>query len=196
MEISPYMLSLLLVYSLIFGMSAGVFNDANRIARIAFAMRKTSGGQKKNCARKIYETAGIFLISIQDILLFAYIGVGVVILNYYLNRGMFRIYSIAAAAIGFVIYYFTIGRVVMFFAERIIRALRFAIVWILNVVTAPVRLIFRLLLHAAKKLFEKLCFAIAKRKNMRYNKIKKEELRALSRCVFVSDGEVLGKGAK
>lgn len=196
MEISPYMLSLLLVYSLIFGMSAGVFNDANRIARIAFAMRKTSGGQKKNCARKIYETAGIFLISIQDILLFAYIGVGVVILNYYLNRGIFRIYSIAAAAIGFVIYYFTIGRVVMFFAERIIRALRFAIVWILNVVTAPVRLIFRLLLHAAKKLFEKLCFAIAKRKNMRYNKIKREELMARARCGFAADGATIRKGVK
>lgn len=196
MEISPYMLSLLLLYSLIFGISAGVVCDLNRIVRIALGIGRGARSSKKRGAQRIFSAASILFVALGDILLFAYMGVGVVILNYYLNRGIFRIYSIAAAAVGFVLYYFTIGRLVMFFAERIIRVLRLAIVWILRIVTAPVRLVLRLLLRGAKKLSEKFCLALAKRKIMRYNKIKKEELRALSRCGFVADGEVLGKGAK
>lgn len=195
MEISPYMLALLLVYSLLFGISAGVVGDVNRIIRIALGMRNTNWESKKRGARRLYSAASIIFIAVGDILLFAYMGVGIVVLNYYLNRGIFRIYSIAAAAVGFLLYYFTVGRVVMFFAERIIRALRFVISWIVRIVTAPFRFFLRLLLRAAKKLFEKFCFAIAKRKNMRYNKIKREELRARSRCGFVAD-EALGKGAK
>ena len=192
MEISPYMLALLLVYSLIFGISAGVLNDANRIIRIALGMQ---GSKQKSKKRRLYSAVSIIFIGVQDVLLFAYMGVGVVILNYYLNRGIFRIYSIAAAAVGFALYYFTLGRVVMFFAERIVRALRFVISWILKIVTAPFRFVLRLLLRCVKKLFEKFCFALAKRKNMRYNKIKREELRALSKCGFAAE-EALGKGAK
>lgn len=195
MEISPYMLSLLLVYSFIFGISAGVLNDLNRILRIALGMRNVKQDRNKSGARRLCSAMSIVLIAIQDIVLFAYLGVGVAVLNYYLNRGIFRIYSIAATAVGFVLYYFTLGRAVLFFAERIIRALRFVIGWILRIVFAPFRFVCRLLLRAAKKLFEKFRFALAKRKIMRYNKIKREELRALSRCGFATD-ESFGKGAK
>ena len=195
MEISPYMLSLLLLYSLIFGISAGVVGDFNRIVRIALGIRNSARESKKRLTRKLYSAMSIIFVAVQDILLFAYMGIGIVVLNYYLNRGIFRIYSIAAAAVGFALYYFTLGRVVMFFAERIICALRVAIVWALRVITAPFRFVFRILIRAAKKLFEKLCFAIAKRKIVRYNRIKREELRVLSRRGFVAD-DSLGKGAK
>lgn len=186
MEISPYMLSLLLVYSSIFGVSAGVLNDINRIVRIACKIKSP---------RKIYSAMSILFIALQDILLFAYMGVGVAVMNYYLNRGIFRIYSVAAAAFGFALYYFTLGRAVMFFAERIIRAVRFVLGFLIRIVTAPFRFLLRLLLRALKKLFEKFCFAIAKQKIMRYNKIKREELRALSARGFAAD-EALGKGEK
>ena len=196
MEISPYMLSLLLLYSLIFGVSAGAVNDANRIVRIALGIRNTTGEPKTCGVRKIFSPLGVILISIQDILLFAYMGVGVVVLNFYLNRGIFRIYSVFATAVGFALYYFTLGRAVMLFSERIIRALRFVLGWVFKIITAPIRLIVRLLRGVIKKLYEKSRFAIAKRKVMRYNKIKREELREMAKRGFMADAYALGKGAK
>lgn len=189
------MLSLLLVYSLIFGASAGALNDVNRILRIALGMRSTTGERARHGVRRAYSAVSIFFIALQDVLLFLYMGVGVAVLNYYLNRGIFRIYSIAAAAVGFALYYFTLGRVVMFFAERILRALRAALGFVWRIATAPLRFAFRVLLRALKKLFGKFRFAIAKRKIMRYNKVKREELRALAGRGFVAD-EALGKGEK
>ena len=47
-----------------------------------------------------------------------------------------------------------------------------------------------------KKLYEKSRFAIAKRKVMRYNKIKREELREMAKRGFMADADALGKGAK
>ena len=196
MEISPYMLSLLLLYSLIFGVSAGAVNDINRIVRIAIGLRNTTGESRARRVGRIYDSLGVVLISIQDILLFAYMGVGVAVLNFYLNRGIFRIYSVFATAVGFTLYYFTLGRVVMFFSERIIRAIRFVLGRILKIVSAPIRFLIRLLYGGAKKLYEKSRFAIAKRKIMRYNKIKREELMGMASCGFTAHADALGKGAK
>ena len=47
MEISPYMLSLLLLCSLVFGVSAGAVNDINRIIRVALGMRERTGKSEK-----------------------------------------------------------------------------------------------------------------------------------------------------
>ena len=196
MEISPYMLSLLLVYSLVFGVSVGVLNDINRIVRVALGISHANGASIRRGARKIFGAVAVFVIALQDILLFAYMGIGVVVLNYYLNRGIFRIYSVVAAAVGFVLYYFTLGRVVMFFAERIIRAVRFVVGLIFRIVTAPARFLFRILWRVVKKLCKKIRFAIAKRKIMRYNKTKREELISLANRGFAADAEILGKGEK
>ena len=196
MEISPYMLSLLLVYSLVFGVSAGVLNDINRIVRVALGISHTNGASIRRGARKIFGAVAVFVIALQDILLFAYMGVGVAVLNFYLNRGIFRIYSVFATAVGFTLYYFTLGRVVMFFSERIIRAIRFVLGRILKIVSAPIRFLIRLLYGGAKKLYEKSRFAIAKRKIMRYNKIKREELMGMATCGFTAHADALGKGAK
>ena len=189
------MLSLLLVYSLIFGASAGVLNDVNRIVRIALGVQVASGERSRRGLHRACAAVSVFFIALQDVLLFLYMGIGVAVLNYYLNRGIFRIYSIASAALGFAFYYFTLGRVVMFFAERILRALRAGLGFVWRIATAPLRFAFRVLLRALKKLFGKFRFALAKRKIMRYNKIKREELRALAGRGFVAD-EALGKGEK
>ena len=192
MEISPYMLSLLLVYSFLFGASSGAFNDANRILRIALGIENN---RKSKCARqKVMSFFSILFICIQDILLFAYMGIGVAVLNYYLNRGIFRPYSVIAVAVGFILYYFTLGKIVRFFSERIVRLLRLVVLWILKVVLAPIRFVLVLCLNGIKKLWKKYRFAIAKRRIIRYNKIKRAELKALSNCGFVADKSAERKG--
>ncbi len=189
MEISPYMLSLLLLYSLAFGVSAGVLNDVNRMLRVALGMRDGKGDSASRVRRRVRSILSILFIALQDILLFGYIGVGVAVLNYYLNRGIFRIYSIGATVLGFALYYFTVGRLVMRLAEAMIRILRALMVKIFKIVTFPIRFAFGLLTLPIKKLCEKIRFALAKRRIMRYNKIKREELIALAARGFALDGQ-------
>ena len=189
MEISPYMLSLLLLYSFLFGMSAGIVNDINKILRLFFSARREEIRTRGRFARG----SSCAVIFFQDILLFTYMGVGTVLLNYYLNRGQFRIYSIAAVAAGFVLYYFTLGKIIMFFAESIVLFLHTVIFKLLHILLLPIKAIFKVIGMILKKLCKKIRFAIAKKKILRYNKRKKAQLEELSRIGFCA-GESLSMG--
>lgn len=207
MEISPYMLMLLLIYSFVFGMSAGVFNDINRITRammgvkysgkaferlyrieLPFVGRLSSSGKEKRLKRTV-ESAVIFL---QDILLFAYLGCGTVILNYYLNRGQLRLYTIAAMAVGFAIYYFTLGRLVIFLSEGIIFFIRAALKISFYVASRPAVWLWHGMRKICLSICKKIYSTIAKKRIMRYNKSKREELLTLSARGFRNGGEENG----
>ena len=139
MEISPYKLMLLLVYSFLFGVSAGVFNDINKLVRVFFgaryerATRKTLAPQKSRVGRCAYAT----LIFFQDILLFLYMGVGVVVLNYYLNYGIFRGYTVFGLLLGFLLYYLTLGRAVIYLGQTAILFLRGVMLKALFILLTP-----------------------------------------------------------
>ena len=200
MQISPYMLFLLLIYSFLFGVSAGVFNDINRIIRallgnrykskrinrlyeikLPFVGRISAVGENNKILSKFLSV----IIFVQDIALFFYMGCGVVILNYYMNRGQFRLYTIAATAIGFAIYYFTVGRLVMFLSGGVVFIIRAAVSIALYLISRPFVWLFcaikKILLGVCKKISE----AIAKRRNLRYNKKRIAELEKMSECGFV-----------
>ena len=200
MEISPYMLTLLLIYSFLFGMSAGVFNDISRIIRAFLGVRYSKKSFERLYSLKLpfvgqiaqERSAGAWkrralsvLIFFQDILLFVYLGCGVVVLNYYLNRGQFRLYTIAAAAVGFVLYYFTLGRIVMLLSEGIIFLIRAIFKMFFYIISRPFVLIFSVLSGILQKILKKLRSAIEKRRSVRYNKEKRTELMVLSERGFL-----------
>ena len=72
----------------------------------------------------------------------------------------------------------------MFFAKRIVRLLRRVIFAVLCVLLLPIKAVFKLIVRTLKKVCKKIGFAIAKKKILRYNKRKKEQLKALSRMGF------------
>ena len=190
MRISPYTLLLLLIYSFLFGISAGVFNDVNRILRIFFKTKRTNKGSDrlydtkliflKNAisVRFVRKTCKIFfsvLIFLQDLALFFYLGCGVVILNYYMNRGQFRLYTIAAALAGFAIYYFTLGRLMMFLSKGIVYIVRAVITLLIYLVSRPFVWIFAVCKKILFAPCKKILTAIAKRAKLSYNKKRREE---------------------
>ena len=200
MEISPYMLTLLLIYSFLFGMSAGAFNDISRIIRAFLGVRYSKrsferlyaikfpfvGPLNSERPERVWNRRALsVLIFFQDILLFVYLGCGVVVLNYYLNRGQFRLYTIAAATVGFVVYYFTLGRIVMLLSEGIIFILRALFKIFFYIISRPFVFVFGLVLRILRKLAKKLRRAIEKKRSMRYNKEKRTELLALSERGFL-----------
>ena len=202
MEISPYMLFLLLVYSFVFGMSAGVLDNAHKIIRAAFGVKYSvhrfdrlysinlpfvgniESGRRSG---KIRDKVIFVIIFFQDILLFAYLGCGTVILNYYLNRGQFRLYTIAAVALGFAVYYFTLGKLVTLLTEGILFFIKATLKITFYLVSRPFVVIWGFIVRCVKKLIKNIGIALAKRKIIRYNKDRREELLALSTHGFVDE---------
>lgn len=199
MEISPYMLMLLLIYSFFFGITAGVLNDVNRIIRVLFGVRYSKHSLDTLYSKNIpflgeplgritltrkNERVLSVIIFFQDILLFVYLGCGIVVLNYYLNRGQLRLYTVAAAVVGFAVYYFTLGRIVAYAFETVIFFIRAAFKIIFFVLFHPFLVILKKILKSIKKIYKKIKTSLAKKRNIRYNENRQKELMALARRGF------------
>lgn len=184
MEISPYFLTLLVIYSFFFGAVVGILNDLHRLTRILFGVRYS----KKHFERlyeaklpllgravgeigtgKIKKILLPVMIFFQDVLLFSFTAVGVAILNYYFNFGQFRIYTVISVLLGFLLYYFTVGKLVMLFSEGIVCLARMALAMLLYLLTRPFVLLWRLICAVVRKITDKIGEAIAKRRKKLYN---------------------------
>ena len=200
MEISPLILAELLICSFLFGVFMGAVNDVHRIIRVFFGVRYSKKHFDKLYARKIRiinrsvgNSAGNrtsqallgVLIFFQDIVLFATAGVGAVILNYYFNKGEFRIYTVAALFAGFMLYYFTLGKVVMLVSEAIAFYIKAALLIVFYLFSRPFVFIWKKIYHILQKFYRFSVRVIEKKKNIRYNKREKKKILAAAREGFI-----------
>lgn len=102
MEISLQSQILIFVYSLLFGIILGVIFDLFRVADIIL-------------------NVSIKRIFFEDILYFAIIGVLSFLFMIVVNKGEFRIFIIFGELIGFCLYHFTLGRIVINFFDKVIK---------------------------------------------------------------------------
>ncbi|MBQ8849963.1 MAG: spore cortex biosynthesis protein YabQ [Clostridia bacterium] len=184
MEISPIQIFYMTLVSLALGATAGIINDVNRAVRIFLGVRY--GARRfeklysiklpllKRCIKEPSESkASKVLLPVimffQDVLLFAFSGVGVAILNYYFNSGRARIYTPLAVVAGFVIYYFTVGRAVLYFSEAAVFFIKAAFLIIFELFYYPARRIVNFFGIFAKKICTNLYKTIAKKQKMVYN---------------------------
>ncbi len=200
MEISPIILAELLVCSFLFGVFMGAINDVHRIMRVFFGVRYGKKRFDKLYARKIKiinRSVGNLgcnrftkallgtVIFFQDLILFAVAGVGVVILNFYFNKGEFRIYTIAALFAGFVFYYFTLGKIVMLVSEAIAFYIKVAFLVVFYLISRPFVFAgkkFAVILRKVQGFFARV---IEKKKNIRYNKKEKKKILAAAEKGFI-----------
>ena len=142
MEISPLMMAALLFYAFLFGIFMGVFYDANRILRVFFGehyhavgtekiaklnlplIKKPLGQKSGKQAGKALRYAVVFL---GDFFCFVVAGIGVIILNYSYNSGEFRYFTALGAILGFLLYYFSVGKLTIFFLEPAAMLVKYAI---------------------------------------------------------------------
>lgn len=134
----PFML-----WSLIAGVLFGIIYDVFRIRRIAFRLPGDSSGSRKKSKFAVFFTANIaaidtVIIFVEDIIFFAFIAAVVALINFKLNFGLPRWYSMAAALGGFTVYHITIGRLVILSADAVIRFIRFVfrMIWKYTVLPA------------------------------------------------------------
>ncbi len=197
MEISPYMLTLLLVYSFLFGAFAGALNDAGKIFRALLLEGTSTKRQQKLCDIKLVligrlpqkkESKALpVIIFLCDVLLFLCIGCGIAILNYYFNKGQMRLYTITAVAVGFLFYYFTIGKIISVFSDYLVFFLRAVTAISLKLFLTPFAIAFGCLKKIILLLVRKIVFALEKKAMIRYNEREVRHLRKLSERGFTQE---------
>lgn len=197
MEISPLALSILLISSFLWGGLIGVLNDANKMIRVFLCgesfyerhekmIRFFKLKKIKKKALFLNKTYINVLIFIQDVFSIIIATVGLVLLNYYYNDGYFRLFTFFAFVLGFVIYYFTIGKLVTFILQPITFFLRCLIVTIVRILVFPISYLFKCIRNLTINLFLKYKKSIEKNENIRYNKKRKEMLIKLSEIGFLT----------
>ena len=209
MEISPYRLVLLLLWGVLFGVSAGVLNDGHRLIRTALGVRYDKGRYDRLYQRSLPfvgkplskpkegKRRGIFLwcvMLLQDLVLFAYAALGTVLLNYYFNDGQLRIYTLVAVLVGFLIYFFTLGKLVTALSGLLVFVLRSTICVAFFLFFLPFRKIFRIFGEFIEKIREKVSKTIAIKRKTMYNMsrvkclLKEADSGFLGRDGLLSDG--------
>ena len=139
MNTSGENVALLLLYSLLVGVFLGVLWDIFRILRIMaygkalppknlFIPLPSSEKEVVKAlsvahTQKFLSMAGI-LIFISDILFSLSAAISLILLIFHINNGEVRAVALIGAAFGFTAYYFTVGKLTVFFSERIIRLIK------------------------------------------------------------------------
>lgn len=190
MEISPFLLTLLLSWSLAFGVLLGVVNDLNRIIRVFCGVKyseKRFGRlyelvlpvvhrpllRKEN---KFHQKALAVLIFFQDIIFFIVASIGIILLNYEFNEGRFRFFVVIAVSIGFLLYYFTLGKVVMTVSEGIVFLIKATFLVVFSIMFRPFVVLGTFLINNLKKITLFSNITIANIQKKLYNKYKKKDM--------------------
>lgn len=201
MEISPLMMAILLFYSFMFGIFMGVFYDANRIIRVFFGISYGGIGVEKIAqwrlpffkkkvrlknerqGKRAVKTAAVFL---GDVLCFLCAGIGVVILNYSYNSGEFRLFTVVGVIVGFLLYYFTIGKITILILEPVAAIVKYAFLSFFAVFLCPLYIIGKNMLKLLSKTVFLYTFTLEKRKERVYNIKEEVYLLKMSKNGFLS----------
>ncbi len=175
----------LLIASAIFGMTVGVVMDLHRLIRVCFGVKYSGKSLQKlyekplpilrrpmRMGKKTRFKSVLLqvLIFFQDVILLVFAAVGITVLNYWLNQGRFRFYTVAAVVIGFLAYYFTIGKLVMLLSEGIVFFLRATLTILFILMSRPIVIFVEFFGKIAKKMSKNIQNALAKKRKRVYNK--------------------------
>lgn len=164
----------LLIWSFAVGILFGAVYDLLRIRRVAFRLPRKKDGEKAGKVvsffRRHWEKTDTVLIFFEDLIFSLFCTVTLILLDFRLYFGVPRWYSAAAALLGFLLYYVTVGKLVIRSAERLISLLRRAVGFLLLHTLFPV-------LRIVKSAWEALKRRRERKRRIRYTR--KEEKRML-----------------
>ena len=184
MEISPILLLRLWGSSFIWGIIIGILNDISRISRAFFA--NSFSAAVNNCYDKKLpfvnfslreklrlkqkkHSVFFLLVFLQDFLLAIIFLLGLLFLNYGLNKGVFRFFCLPIAVLGGITYYFSVGKIVFRFSEFVCFAVRAFFVLFFYAISRTFVNILIKTKHFVKKIYIFLKNSIAKQIKKRYN---------------------------
>ena len=162
----------------LFGMIYDIFRIA-RVSRLPYLMPKgkfyeiIAMPQKKKQGKpvpKLFAASDTLLTFAEDIVFWLIISAGEILFIYHVNGGAVRVYFILCTFAGAAVYFFTAGKITMFFSVRLIFLLRCLLYWIFYIIIYPVRLILRLFGKAWRLTFVPLFSAVQRKRAASYSK--------------------------
>ena len=184
MEISPIILAKMLLISFLFSLQAGVVFDVGRAARLYFSCQAKSRKiaplfslkipfskrtLNQNSKRKINRIFENILLFFGDIFFVFYSGFGLAKINFSYNDGDFRFLTLIAFTVGFLLYYFTFSKLVLFLLEFLIFLTKELVGVICAVVGKPFLILYNNLVKKIKKIYGKFQLRLEKKRKMVYN---------------------------
>lgn len=170
MEISIRALLYSFFYSILLGTFLGAVYDLVRIGRIFLGVNysRISGtvlkeielpliskfkNEKKRKERKFSLLALDILVFAGDILFCIFAALVLVIFIYHSNEGKARWMIFFGAAAGFAAYYFSLGKIVMFFSQYIVFVVRSIVSYAVFFALFPIKAVFSLLLRLFRRIW-------------------------------------------
>ncbi|MBQ1963083.1 MAG: spore cortex biosynthesis protein YabQ [Clostridia bacterium] len=178
MEVSQYALMLLHVYALILGACLGLVYDGFRITRIFLGAHYS-----RRIAKQLQDLRLPFLshkeknrdsgilgvaVFLEDLLFCVLTGLSLVILFYEMNNGKFRFLVLLCVGAGFLVYRFTLGRLIMYCSEWIAFAIATGARYLVFFLLLPFRLLWNAILRCTKRVHAHLKRARQKKNQRHY----------------------------
>ena len=170
------------VNAALLGVLFGAIYDVFRIARISRMPCLMPKGrlyeligipEKKNRKKAVprgFAALDALLTFAEDIVFWLIVSAGEILFIYHVNGGAVRVYFILCTFAGAALYFFTAGKITMFFSARAIFLLRCLLYWSFYIIIYPVKLILRLLLGAVRLTLVPLYKTLRKRREASYSK--------------------------
>ena len=203
MEISPLRLAFLLFCSFLLGIGVGIFYDVNRIIRVFWGCRYsvdhfdklyslripfTERTIPKKSNHRFRETVQKTIVFIGDIGSVLTATIGVLVLNYSYNSGRFRFFTVIGLLVGFLLYYFTLGRLVMLISEPLVVLAKYVFLSALVIFGYPFKFFWGFAGKKLNKLVFLYSFTLENREKKMYNIEEKEFLLRLAKNGFLNSG--------
>lgn len=196
MEIYPHLLWRLLLYSFFSGMLLGAVYDTLRLSRVLLGVCHYIDVAPVNYVpspfprrdvppRKRSKVLREALLVLEDLAFCLVAGALVMILLFYGNDGGFRGFVLLGLLAGFLVYYATLGALVVRASEFLIFWLKVAVLYAVYYITRPFVIAARFLWKSTKKVCEKAAHKLRARRIRRYDAGKRKELLELSEKGFV-----------
>lgn len=131
---------------------------------------------------------------IEDILFCIIISLAEILFIYHINGGEIRIYYFIFTFIGASIYFFTVGKTVMYFSVRIIFLIRCLLYWSVYIIIYPIRKIFLIFKKLVEFIIQNIITPIIDKKKMkklqRYFFVRKAFIfYNIKNCCYISENE-------
>lgn len=170
MYISLGLLARMTLYAFFLGIAFGAVYDVVRITRVMLGVRY--GGRMRSAdalLEKNYPLIGrvqrknggrlcAFLrnayVFVSDLVYFTAAGVVFCVFIYYTDSGIFRWQAPAALALGFFVYYRTIGVAVISFAEVVCAAIKIFVKISVKAIAIPIMFMYNIVAAVSKKIFD------------------------------------------
>ena len=200
MEISQGSLAYMLLLSFLLGAVLGAIYDAVRIIRVFLTLGEDSKSKfalsairklklpwldKEKLTEKLTKKKKIVALPLiffaLDFVYALLCGCAFILLEYYANDGTPRAFSFFGVLLGFVLYYFSLGRLVLAISERIAFVIRIMLAYL----ALPFERVFSLISAYLDKAKQKRLLRQKKKKAMDFDKKKRAELALCASDAFL-----------